>query len=373
MSRVAAIIRRHLVRNSRVASVAIIAMTLLLPVLARAQNPAVAAASSATGADVRIRDLTTQEGTVPVRLVGYGLVTGLDGTGDRAIGGQTGGQTVQSILNVLRRFHIEVPAENLRLRNVAAVLVTAEVSPFLRAGGRFEVQVASMGDARSIRGGTLYMTPLVSDPTGPALATAQGTLLISEGGANTRYAPTHETSARIPSGGVLEADLPRPVVAATSRLLLREPDLTTATRIATAINGAFGDKTASVEDEGSVVVTFADTVTRPTAYAKIRDLTVKPDRAPRLIIDGKDGTVVAGGDMTVTAATVSHGAITLALGADVASDTSAIPGSVRLPAGISVQRVATALHAVRTPPNEIAAIFAALREVGALSAEVIVR
>lgn len=342
-------------------AVVLLLAALLMPSLAKAQG------------DVKIRDLTNPEGALPVRLVGYGLVVGLDGTGDRAIGGQSAGQTVQSVINILRRFNIEVPADLLRMRNVAAVLVTAEVSPFLRAGGRFEVHVSSMGDARSLRGGVLYMTPLVSDPSGPSLASAQGTLLVSEGGSATRYAPTIETSARIPTGGVLEADLPRPVVAATSRLLLREPDLSTATRIAAAINTSFGDKTASVEDEGSIVVTLADTVVRPTAYARIRELSVTPLRAPRLIIDGRDGTVVAGGDVLVGAATVSHGAITLALGADVAADTTAIPGSVRLPAGISVQRVASALHAVRTPVSEIAAIFAALREVGALTAEVVVR
>ncbi|MCC6243479.1 MAG: flagellar basal body P-ring protein FlgI [Gemmatimonadaceae bacterium] len=336
-------------------------LALFLPLVVQAQN------------DVKIRDLTTPEGALPVRLVGYGLVVGLDGTGDRAVGGQTAGQTVQSVINILRRFNVEVPAELIRMRNVAAVLVTAEVSPFLRASGRFEVQVSSMGDARSLKGGVLYMTPLVADPNGPPLATAQGSLLISEGGSLTRYASTIETSARIPTGGVLEADLPRPTIAATSRLLLREPDLGTASRIATAINGAFGEKTAAVEDEGSVQVTLADSVVKATAYTKIRELSVRPERAPRLVIDGKDGTVVAGGDMMVGAATVSHGAITLALGADVAADTSAVPGSVRLPANISVQRVAAALHAVRTPPAEIAAIFASLREVGALTAEVIVR
>jgi flagellar P-ring protein precursor FlgI len=334
---------------------------LLLPVLAHAQN------------DVKIRDLTSPEGALPVRLVGYGLVVGLDGTGDRAIGGQSGGQTVQSVVNLLRRFNVEVPADLLRMRNVAAVLVTAEVSPFLRSSGRFEVHVSSMGDARSLKGGVLYMTPLVDNPSGPPLATAQGPLLISEGGATTRYATVIETSARIPTGGILEADLPRPTIAATSRLLLREPDLGTATRIATAINTALGEKTAVVEDEGSVQVTLADSVVKATAYTKIRELSIKPERVPRLVIDGKDGTVVAGGDMVVGSATVSHGSITLVLGADVSADTSAIPGSVRLPANISVQRVAAALHAVRTPPSEIAAIFASLREVGALTAEVIVR
>lgn len=351
---------RHL--GAKIArTVLVTAGLLLLPVMARAQN------------DIKIRDLTSAEGALPVRLVGYGLAVGLDGTGDRAIGGQTAGPTIQSVINILRRFNIEVPADLIRMRNVAAVLVTAEVSPYLRAGGRFEVNVASMGDARSLRGGTLYMTPLVADASGSPLASAQGSLLVSDGGATTRYMPSHETSARIPTGGVLEADLPRPAIVATSRLLLREPDLGTATRIAIAINATYGEKTATVEDEGSVIVTLPDSVQKPTALARIRDLAVKPESRPRLIIDGKDGTVVAGGEMIVGPATVSHGAITLAIGTETANDTTPIPGSVRLPAGIPVQRVASALHAVRTPPNEIAAIFAALREVGAITAEVIVR
>lgn len=331
------------------------------------------AAASAQN-DVKIRDLTSAEGALPVRLVGYGLAVGLDGTGDRAIGSQTAGPTVQGVINTLRRFNIEVPADLIRMRNVAAVLVTAEVNPYLRAGGRFEIHVSSIGDARSLRGGVLYMTPLVADPDGPALASAQGALLVSEGGATTRYAPTHETTARIPTGGVLEADLPRPAIGAVSRLLLREPDLGMATRIAAAINTAMGDRTAIVEDEGAVIVSLADSVQqKPVAMARIRDLSVSPEVRPRLIIDGRDGTVVAGGDMVVGAATVSHGAITLAIGKGASDDDSAIPGSVRLPSGIPVQQVATALHAVQTPVNEIAAIFAALREVGAITAEVVVR
>jgi flagellar P-ring protein FlgI len=365
MSHVLMLVASRMVQTtlSRLARVVAVASALLLvPANVMAQN------------DVKIRDLTNAEGAVPVRLVGYGIVTGLDNTGDRAIGGQSAGPTVQSVINILRRFNVEVPADLIRMRNVAAVLVTAEVSPYLRASGRFEVNVSSMGDARSLRGGTLFMTPLVADPNGPPVATAQGSLLVSEGGATTRYTVTHETSARIPTGGVLEADLPRPAITGTSRLVLREPDLGTATRIAAAINGAFGDKTATVEDEGSVMVAIPDSVQqKPLAVARIRDLSIKPEARTRIIIDGKDGTVVAGGDMMVGAATISHGAITLAIGNVAPDDSAAIPGSVRLPAGIPVQRVATALHAVLTPPSEIAAIFAALREVGAITAEVIVR
>jgi flagellar P-ring protein precursor FlgI len=325
--------------------------------------------------EARIRDLTSAEGALPVRLMGYGLVVGLDGTGDRAIGGQTAGQTVQSVVNMLRRFDIEVPPAMLRMRNVAAVLVTAEVSPYLRAGGRFEIQVASMGDARSLRGGVLYMTPLVGDPGGPAVATAQGPLLVSEGGSATRYAPTIETSARIPSGGLLEADLPRPTLAAASaRLFLRDPDLGTATRIVSAINDQLGDNTASVEDEGAVRLQLPAGAERATAMARVLEIAVRPDLKPRLVIDGKDGTVVVGGDLTVGPATVSHGGVTLSIGDPLgADDPPASAGNVHIAIGTPVQKVASALHAVQTPPQEIAAIFAALRDVGAIAAELVVR
>lgn len=330
-------------------------------------------------AQVKIRDLVIADATIPVRLVGYGLVTGLDGTGDLTIGGRTGGQTVQSVVNLLRRFDIEVPPAVLRTRNVAAVLVTAEVSPFLRAGGRFEVQVSSMGDARSLRGGVLWMTPLVPDVGAEAVATAQGPMLLSDGG-DERDARLVATTARIPRGGLLEADLPRPAAVASNVLHLREPDLMTASRIAAVIDSAFGAGAARIEDPGSVALTLPTDAAGPAlAMARIGELRVQPDHAARLVIDGRDGTVVAGGDMTVGAAVVSHSGITLTIvdagGPLGAGDAGGEPlrGDVRIPAGTSVQQVAAALHAAQSTPREIAAIFASLREVGAIGAEVVIR
>lgn len=320
-------------------------------------------------AQVRIRDLTIQEQFVPVRLVGYGLVVGLDGTGDRVQGGD-GGQTVQSVANLLRRFDVEVPPEVLRMRNVAAVLVTAEVSPYLRPGGRFEVHVSSVADARSVRGGVLWMTPLISEVGGTPVATAQGNLLISDGALG-RGGYTVETTARIPTGGLLERDMPRPSFASSSRLLLKQPDLGTATRIATAVNAALGAGTASVEDPGSVALTLPeDAAQRMTALSRVEELAVQPVRVTRIIIDGRDGTIVGGGDLSVAEAVVSHGAVTLTIG-DAGG--AAGPGEVRVPGGTSAQQIASALHALATPPTEIAAIFEALREVGALAAEVTIR
>lgn len=319
----------------------------------------------------RIRDLTLQDQTVPVRLVGYGLVIGLNGTGDRMSGYSGGGQTVQSIANLLRQFDIEVPAELIRSRNVAAVLVTAEVSPFLRPGGRFDVQVSSLGDAQSLRGGVLWMTPLVYEAGGPAVATVQGPVMVSDGGL-ARNSRSVETTARIPNGGLLEFDLPRPSFASISRLLLTQPDLGTATRIATAINTEIGPGTAQVEDPGSILLNIGGSPDeRAALLARIGDIRVEPDRTPRVVIDSRDGTVVAGGDISVAPATVSHGLVTLTVGSF--SGEGAAPGVVQMPAGTSVLDIAAVLHGLQTPPMEIAAILEALHRIGALTAEVVIR
>ncbi|MFI5309626.1 MAG: flagellar basal body P-ring protein FlgI [Gemmatimonadales bacterium] len=321
--------------------------------------------------EVRVRDLVLTDVAPPVRLMGYGLVTGLSGTGDRVTGMNGSRQTVQSIVNLLRRFEVEVPPEVLRTKNVAAVLVTAEVSPYLRPGGRFEVSVSSLGDAQSLRGGVLWMTPLVADAGGKPFAGAQGTLLTATG-AGQRTSLNASTTGRIPAGGVLESELPHPQLAAANMLLLRDPDVGTATRIAAAIDSALGPGQAGVVDPGAIKLALKDTSAGLAgALTKIRDLKVRPTRVARVIVDGHDGTVVAGGELLVGEAMVSHAGITLSIGE--APDTVAIPGSVRVPAGTTVQRVATALHAMQATAGEIAAVFEALRQVGAISAEVIVR
>ncbi|HVX41888.1 MAG TPA: flagellar basal body P-ring protein FlgI [Gemmatimonadaceae bacterium] len=320
---------------------------------------------------IRVRDLTIQDKAIPVRLMGYGLVVGLDGTGDRSSGGKQGGMTVNSVVNLLRRFGIQLPVEALKMRNVAAVLVTAEVSPYLRPGGRFEVHVSSVGDARSLRGGVLWMTPLMSDVSPDPVASAQGSVLMADVG-DGRMGMAIENSARIPSGGLLEVDMPHPQFAASSKLLLRDPDVTMATRIATAINKEMGDGTATVEDPGAITLAFKDSKEdHATLIARIQDLRVQQPMISRLIIDGRDGTIMAGGELTVGEATVSHGGITLTIGAN--DTTAATPGQLKLASGTPVTRVAAALHAIQAPPNEIAAIFESLRAIGAIAADVVVR
>lgn len=364
-------------------------------------------ATSAAAQETRIRDLTVMEGSVPLRLMGYGLVVGLGGTGDRVTGGFSSRHTVQSISNLLRRFGVEVPPELLRTRNVAAVLVTAEASPFLHAGGRFDVHVASVGDARSLEGGVLWMTPLVDDAGGQSLASAQGPLVISEKPG--RRWDLNEATARIPAGGVLEIEPPRVAFASTTRLVLREPELETATRIARAINDSLGAGSARVEDPGSVILDIRDTTqARPMQLARIGEIRVRPSRPAMLVIDTRNGAIVAGGELTVGEASVTHGGMTLTIEGDGSSPlTDKLPGpgqappeipgpgipepgtpyptpaperpgrgalpELRVREGASVQEVASALHALDTPAADVAAIFEALHALGALSAQVVVR
>ena len=351
-----------------------------LPLLACLLALALTAPAARAQSPSRIGDLTIHPGNIPRRLVGYGLVTGLDATGDRSFG-TTGSTTpsVRSVVNLLRRFNVEVPPEQLRLRDVAAVVVTAEVSPYLRAGGRFDVQVSALGDASSLRGGILWITPLVTDPDEPAVATAQGALyLASDGGGRSVYSQ-RSNAARVPQGGVLEVD-PSTLPPPSPRLLLRQPDLPTASRIATAINLVFGDGTAKVEDPGSLaLVPKGDSPEAEMSFfASVDTLSVVTQGPARLVIDGREGTLVSGGDIRVGPAVIHLHGVTLAIGGagapgGGASDSTAHEGLVRMAARASVQDVAAGLHAAGVRPEDMAAIFESLQASGALRAEVVVR
>jgi len=328
-------------------------------------------AAAALPASSRVRDLTRHGGDVPRRLVGYGIVVGLDGTGDRSFGGiSSRNATVTSVVNLLRRFDVEIPPDYLRLRNVAAVLVTAEVSPYLRAGGRFEVQVSAIGDATSLDGGSLWITPLVTDPDQPPLATAQGTILVHREDQTYASRFRQSNSGRIPEGGLLEADPPRPE--GDALLLLRRPDRMTARLVADRINRAFGDGTAKVEDTGAIALTIAE-ADAETVLASIDTLSVSVEGPARVVIHGQEGTVVAGGDIRVSSAVINHRGITLQIGGGAPPSGQATPGLVRVEPEALVQDIAAGLHAAGARPTEIAAIFEALRDAGALRAEVVIR
>jgi len=336
----------------------------------------------------RIADLTIRQGDVPRRIVGYGLVVGLDGTGDRSFGATSSqNPTVRSVINLLRRFNVEVPSDRIRLRNVAAVLVTAEVSPYLRAGGRFDVQVSALGDATSLHDGILWITPLITDPGMPSIATAQGSVRIDDDGGRGSYGK-RGNAGTVTQGGILEVDPPPAAAGTQPRLLLRDPDLGVATRIATTINTAIGEGTATVEDPGAISITPKEAAGGNSlgVMAAIDTLTVRFQGPARIVISEREGTVVAGGDVTVGTAVVHHKGITLQIGGTApkagtaGGDASAEEKGEAAPAGFvrvepqaSVQDVAMGLATAGATPDETVAIFEALRAAGALNAELVIR
>lgn len=332
--------------------------------------------TSSSLASQTIADLASHEGEVPTRLVGYGLVVGLDGTGDRSFGSHSGAvMTVQSVVNLLRRFNIEIPPERLRVRNVAAVLVTAEVSPWLRPGGRFEVQIASLGDATSLRGGVLWMTPLQSNPDEPPTATAQGPVLISSelGEASSFRSNRRGNSARIPEGGSLETPLPA-VAPSGLGLILKRPDLISADRIARAIEAAHGDGSATVVDPGLVRLNPpGDQAATPLRFlAAIDTIPVVIDGQSSVIIDTRSGSVVTGGLTKLGPATVNVGSLTLRIG-NSSGNPDAQSGTVDFVSGATVLDVLAGLHAAGASGGEVVTVLEALAAAGSLRARLIVR
>ncbi|HRP09065.1 MAG TPA: flagellar basal body P-ring protein FlgI, partial [Gemmatimonadales bacterium] len=319
----------------------------------------------------------TIQGVRPNQLIGYGLVVGLDGTGDRSFGSNVGAvHTVRSVTNLLRRFNVEIPSERLRLRNVAAVLVTAEVPPHLRPGARFEVQVASLGDATSLKGGVLWMTPLQANPDDLPLATAQGAMPVSVGEERTRFGRRGSGSGRIPEGGILEAALPAVAPVTATRLLLRSPDLSTAARIAAAIDSAMGSGTARALDPGAIALTLPASATdNPVSFlAAIDTIQVGVSSAARIVIDARTGVVVVGGAVGVGDAVVSLSGITVKVGGQADSTAAAPPdGLLAFNTGATAQDVAAGLRALGASPPDVVAVFDGLRAAGAVHAQVVVR
>lgn len=326
--------------------------------------------------EVRVGSIATVESDIPIRVMGYGLVVGLNGTGDLSLSsGRGAGHTVRSIVNLLQRFDIVVPEEYLRARNVAAVLVTGEISPFARPGSKFNVDVASIGDARSLAGGILYMTPLFTDVGGEAVASAQGPLVLGYsdevGGRLTRQAG----SAQIPNGGLVEWPLPeRGVLGSSVRLILNQPDFVTANNIAEVIEAEFGAGVARVEDAGAILLSVPVHIDNPSRFiAQVSALRISESPPPQILVDSRQGTVVTGGEIRVAPASVSVNGITLTIGGQASALEPDGFGAVAVSENVSIQEVVAALQNAGATSRDIAAILRGLRDVGAIKANVVVR
>ncbi|MEL6768704.1 MAG: flagellar basal body P-ring protein FlgI [Pseudomonadota bacterium] len=264
------------------------------------------------GANPRIKDLVEIEGVRGNDLVGYGLVVGLDGTGD---GIRNAPFTEEALQNLLERLGINVSGEDFRTRNVAAVIVTATLPPFARAGSRIDVGVAAIGDAASLLGGTLVMTPL-NAADGAIYAVAQGPILASgfgAAGAAALEVTGVPTAGNIPGGARVEREVPFAFETVRElRLALRDPDFTTAARIAARINATLEGSPASSDDPGTVRVALAGTGLPPAAtVARIENLTVAPAARARVVVDQRSGTIVLGADVKISRVAVSQGNLTI--------------------------------------------------------------
>ncbi|MFH1862556.1 MAG: flagellar basal body P-ring protein FlgI [bacterium] len=345
-------------------------------------------------AQARLKDIAKLDGFVPKSLVGYGLVIGLNGTGDR----YRSAFTEQSLANLLDRFGITIQPNDLRLRNVAAVMVTAEINPFTREGARFDVLVSSIGDASSLAGGTLLPVPL-SSLDGEVWGQAQGALSVAgfniEAG-RVAMRKNYTVVGRIPNGGVALKDAEsQDIRQASLRFNLNQPDFTTAQRIAEAFNTAFGAGTAWAVDPASVEVTPPDTYkdqNRMEFIAAAEALTIAVDVVARVVINERSGTIVVGENVKLKPAAVTHGSISIAVkslpvisqpgpfssGRTIQTQLDQIEVSenripmIEMPAGTTVGEVAAALNSLGVTPADLIAIFQALKEAGALQAELVI-
>jgi flagellar P-ring protein FlgI len=339
---------------------------------------------------VLIRDITTIAGVRENPLIGYGLVVGLNGTGDSR---QTF-FTTQALANVMRRLGVQIPAAAVRVNNVAAVFVTASLPPFSRSGTQLDVTVSSIGDAKSLEGGTLLLTPL-NGPDGQTYAEAQGSLTLggySTGAAGNSKQVNHATVGRIPEGGTVErelaVDLSHLSVVSFS---LRNPDFTAASEIANAVNQSFGKPAAAALDSRRIDVKVSSTgmTSVPELISKIQNLSIAFRAPAKVIINERTGTIVMGGDVKLSPVAVLHGNLTVEVTTDFnvsqpngfsKGETTVVPQTsvkaadgparkIELAEGANVQQLIAGLQSIGATARDIVAIIQAIKAAGGLQAE----
>jgi flagellar P-ring protein precursor FlgI len=347
----------------------------------------------------RIKDLATVAGVRTNQLIGYGLVVGLDGTGDQT--SQTP-FTIQSITNMLAQFGVPVPAasiSNAQLKNVAAVTVTADLPPFSKAGQKIDITVSTIGNASSLRGGTLLMTPL-RGVDGQVYAFAQGSMVVSgfgvQGKDGSKISVNVPSAGRIPNGATVEREVPVKFAGDTHLTFnLNTPDFTTASRVVNSINKILGAGTAEAMDAVSVKVSAPIDPNQRTAYvATLEAIEVEPGDPPaRVIINSRTGTVVISSHVEVTAAAVAHGSLSVTITerqqvsqpnsfSQVPSATVTQKSSINVKegdarmfvfqAGVNLDEIVRAVNQVGAAPGDLVAILEALQQAGALRAELMV-
>lgn len=341
----------------------------------------------------RIKDLVSVEGVRENQLVGYGLVVGLDGTGDSL---RNAPYTEQSIIAMLERLGVNTRGSTMKGENVAAVMVTANLMPFARRGNRIDINVSSIGDADNLRGGTLIVTPL-KGADGEVYAVAQGSIQVSgftAGGDASSVTQGVPTAGRIPNGGIVEKEIKYSMMGKKEILLsLRNPDFTTSKRVAAAINKEMGVKTAMALDPSTILLI------KPDGYSDnmvglvtdIEQLYVQPDQKAKVVVDERSGIIVIGNEVRVSEVAIAQGNLTIRVtetpqvsqpnpfaggetvevprtGVDV-EDGEGKEFAVLRP-GVNLQDLVDGLNALGIGPRDMIAILQALKVSGALHAEI---
>jgi flagellar P-ring protein precursor FlgI len=345
--------------------------------------------------EIRLKDLVEFDGVRGNDLVGYGLVVGLNGTGD---GIRNAPFTEEIMSNLLERLGVNVAGEAYRPKNVAAVFVTAELPPFARAGGRIDITVSAIGDAKSLLGGTLVMTPL-NGADGQIYAVAQGTIIaggIAAEGDAARVIQGVPTAGTIPAGARVEREVEFDFTSLNSvRLALRSPDFTTAARIESALNRELGRGVALMLDSGTVELNVAAANMRSPAHVigRIENLPISPQSKARVVVDQRSGTIVIGEDVRISRVAVAQGNLTLRIeetpiviqpnpfseGETVVvprtrADIEQEPGTglAEVRGGTSLSELVAGLNALGVAPHDMIDILKSIKAAGALHAEFLV-
>jgi flagellar P-ring protein precursor FlgI len=350
-------------------------------------DPCVAQAGGA-----RLEDIATIQGVRSNQLVGYGLVVGLAGTGDS----QQVSFTIQSVASMLQKFGVNVPQSSLTMKNVAAVMVTADLPAFAKNGSTIDVTVSSMGDSASLQGGTLLQTPLQA-ANGQIYAVAQGSVSVggfsvNKGGGGGSVTQNHVTAGGIPGGAIVEKDVPTTLQHGSDiSVSLNQPDFLTAARVATAINenlpqGAIG---AHASDAATIDISVSPGTDPIPLIAQLDSLTIVPDTPAKIVIDERTGTVVLGGDVSVSQCAIAHGDLTIQVTNDstVSQPNPLSRGTtqvvhrtgvnvsegaehlIAVPDSPTIDKVVKALNALGVTPRDLIAILQAMKEAGALHAD----
>jgi flagellar P-ring protein precursor FlgI len=352
---------------------------------------AVTASLCQTAWGARIKDVATIKGVRSNQLVGYGLVVGLNGTGDK----QQTRFTIQSLVNILEEMGIRVDKSLVKVKNVAAVMVTANMPPFSRIGNRLDVLVSSIGDAQSLVGGTLLMTPL-KGVDGNIYALAQGPISIGGVGASGGgggVTVNHLLAGRVADGASVEKEIPVVLDGKTSlTMALLTPDFTTARRISDAINVALGQPSAKMLDSGTLEILIPENRRLDVAsfLADIEHLVVVPDSVAKIVVNERTGTVVVGENVHISKVAISHGNLTISIRESaqvsqpqsfsgqgetvVTPDTQVVIEQEKrslmvIDGGATIGDLVNALNAVGVTPRDLISIFQSIKAAGALQAE----